>query len=50
MTLTEPTRRPSVATRRVGYVVAAVGEATLLYLVNVWPGWQAVPFLTADTR
>jgi hypothetical protein len=50
MTLTEPTRRPPVVTRRVGYVVAVVVDAALLYLVNVWPGWQAVSLLTEDTR
>jgi hypothetical protein len=49
MTLTKPPRRPSVATRRAGYVVTAVCDATLLYLLNVWPGWQAVSFLTEDT-
>jgi hypothetical protein len=42
--------RPSVASRRVGYAVAVVYDAALLYLVTVWPGWQAVSFLTADTR
>jgi hypothetical protein len=47
---TAPTRRGSVATRRVGYVIAALCNATLLYLVNLWPGWQAVSFLTDDTR
>jgi hypothetical protein len=47
---TAPTRRGSVATRRVGYVIAALFNATLLYLVNVWPGWRAVSFLTQDTR
>jgi hypothetical protein len=47
---TAPARRGSVATRRVGYVIAALCDATLLYLVNAWPGWQAVSFLTEDTR
>jgi hypothetical protein len=50
MTRTEPTRRPPVATRQIGYVVTAVCDATQLYLVNVWPGWQAVSFLTEETR
>jgi hypothetical protein len=49
MTLTEPTRHPSIPTRRVGYAVTVVWDATLLYLINVWPGWQVVSFLTADT-
>ena len=42
-------RRPSAGTRRAGYVAAVVVNAVLLWLVNVWPGWQAVPFLTAET-
>ena len=43
-------RRPSSAGRRLGYAIALVINALLLYAVNVWPGWQAVPFLTAETR
>lgn len=50
MTRTAPTRRQSVAARRAGYIIAIVFNATMLYVVNVWPGWQAVPFLTEDTR
>jgi hypothetical protein len=49
MTRTRTTPRPSVATRRVGYTLAAAANAALLYLVNGWPGWQAVSFLTEDT-
>jgi hypothetical protein len=48
MAIKSGTRRPSVAARRVGYVIAIVVNAVLLYLVNGRPGWQAVPFLTAD--
>ena len=47
---TESTRRPAGATRRAGYIVTAVCDAALLYLINVWPGWQAVSLLTQDTR
>jgi hypothetical protein len=47
--MTAPTRSPSVASRRVGYAVAGLLNVGLLYLVNVRPGWQAVPFLTEDT-
>lgn len=51
MAATTPTRRrPSVAARRLGYLVAAVVNAALVYAVNVWPGWQAVPFLSEETR
>lgn len=42
-------KRPPVATRRVGYVVAVLVNAALLYGANVWPGWETLPFLTEDT-
>ncbi len=35
--------------RRAGYLIAALCGLVLLYLANVWPGWQIVPFLTGDT-
>ena len=41
-------RRPSAATRRAGYVAGALVNAVLLWLLLGWPGWEAVPFLTAD--
>ena len=44
-TMPERTARPG---RRVGYVVAVVVNAVMLYLINVAPGWQVVPFLTGD--
>jgi hypothetical protein len=44
------TRRPSAGVRRGGYVAAVVVNAALLWLVHVWPGWEAVPFLTEDTE
>lgn len=51
MTLSRPVRaRPAVAVRRTGYVFAIILNAVILYLVHVWPGWDAVPFLTEDTR
>ena len=28
--------------------MAVLVNAAILYAVNVWPGWQAVPFLTED--
>jgi hypothetical protein len=49
MTLSEVHPRPAVASRRIGYVLAAAIDAALLYAMNVWPGWDAVPFLTSDT-
>jgi hypothetical protein len=42
-------RRPSPAARRLGYTIAMAVNAVMLYLVNVSPGWDAVPFLTHDT-
>lgn len=36
------------AARRVGYLIAAGINAVLIWIVNVWPGWEAVPFLTPD--
>jgi hypothetical protein len=30
-------------------VIGSVVNAVLLFLVNVRPGWESVPFLTADT-
>lgn len=50
MTSTASTARSSGASRRVGYGVAVAINGVLLYLVNVWPGWQIIPFLTEDFR
>ena len=41
--------RPALGARRAGYVVAVVVNVAVLYAVNRWPGWEAVPFLTGDT-
>ncbi len=42
-----PTRsRPA---RRAGYLLSVLVDAAMLYLLNVRPGWQSVPVLTADT-
>jgi hypothetical protein len=49
MTLTDGARRPSAGARRVGYLMAIVFSAALLVVLNGWPGWQAIPFLTGDT-
>jgi hypothetical protein len=50
MAVTAPARRPSVGARRTGYVIAALFNMAMLYVINIWPGWQAVPFLTDDTH
>ncbi|WIM92923.1 hypothetical protein ACTOB_004882 [Actinoplanes oblitus] len=49
MTTATARHRPSVGSRRFGYGVAATINILLIYLVNVRPGWAAVPFLSADT-
>lgn len=41
--------RPGVVARRTGYAVAAALHVAMLWAVNVWPGWAAVPFLTDET-
>jgi hypothetical protein len=43
------TRRPGTAARRFGHAVAVLVNAAMLYVVNVWPGWDALWFLTEDT-
>ena len=42
-------RRPSAGTRRAGYGLAIVFSTAMLVVLNVAPGWQAIPFLTSDT-
>lgn len=46
MTTSVRKRRPSVRTRRAGYLVGVVLNGVLLILVNAWPGWDVLPFLT----
>ena len=46
MTTHTTARARSTSSRRAGYAVTIVVDAVLLYLVNVSPGWQALPFLT----
>ncbi|MEW1805861.1 hypothetical protein [Pseudarthrobacter sp. NPDC080039] len=40
--------RTSIHPSRSGSVGSAVVNALLLYGINIWPGWQVLPFLTAD--
>jgi len=49
MTATETTRRPSPAARRVGYGFGMLVGLVGLFLINIWPGWESLSFLTADT-
>ena len=44
-----PDARTRTASRRVGYAVAVLVNAVMLFLVNRSPGWEAVPFLTSGT-
>jgi hypothetical protein len=41
--------RPSLGTRRFGYVVSIAINLALLFMVNRSPGWQSVGFLTDRT-
>lgn len=42
------TRQPSRAARRFGYLLAAAINGLMLVGANVWPGWDVVPFLSAE--
>jgi hypothetical protein len=42
-------RRASRGSRRAGYVVSILLNLAVLYAINTWPGWDAVPFLTGET-
>lgn len=48
-TSTRQRTQPARATRRVGYIVSIIVNGALLYAANRWPGWDALPFLTAET-
>lgn len=48
MTSTATKRPAGATTERVGYAVAVLLNAAVLFAVNVWPGWDIVPFLTDD--
>jgi hypothetical protein len=32
--------------RRIGYIVAILVNVAFAWILNVWPGWQEIPFLT----
>jgi hypothetical protein len=49
MAHTHSARRPSAGARRTGYSFAIVFSTAMLILLNVAPGWPAIPFLTSDT-
>lgn len=39
---------PGSTSRRISYSITILVNAVLLGLVNGWPGWQVVPFVTED--
>ncbi len=41
-------RPRSTAARRSGYVGTILVNVALLFLINRWPGWAVLPFLTPD--
>jgi hypothetical protein len=47
-TVEKPSKQASGTGRRIGYVVAVIINAALLYLINARPGWQTWDVLTAD--
>lgn len=47
--LREPRDVATAPGRRGGYVGSLLVSLIMLVLVNVWPGWEAVPFLTGRT-
>jgi hypothetical protein len=42
-------RSPSVAARRFGYALAILINGAFLWVINVWPTWEALPWLTPST-
>ncbi|HEX6232705.1 MAG TPA: hypothetical protein VFZ63_06230 [Jiangellaceae bacterium] len=46
---TTTAHRPATATRRLGYVFGMLAGAAGLILINIWPGWEQLSFLTRDT-
>jgi hypothetical protein len=42
-------RTGTTGARRVGYAFSALVTLAIAWAVNVWPGWEAVPFLTEET-
>jgi hypothetical protein len=47
---TSPKQRPSIGMRRFGYVVAIALNVALIFVINEWPGWATVSFLTPETE
>jgi hypothetical protein len=51
MTITATTQRPRATrgARRFGYAVSVAVNLVMLGLIHAWPGWDVIPFLTAQT-
>ncbi len=56
MTLTSPhapvatSDLTAIASRRFGYALSIAINVVLIYLINEWPGWQSLSFMTADAE
>jgi hypothetical protein len=46
----QPKKRQTAGMRRFGYAVAIAINVLLVFLINEWPGWSSVEFLTAETE
>ena len=49
MAFTDPAGRRSAGARRAGCSIAIAVSAALLLMLNAWPGWQQIPFLSSAT-
>jgi hypothetical protein len=49
MTVITPTHHRRLAARHLGYAALSVINVWILFAFNVSPGWEVLPFLTADT-
>ena len=43
-----PTGRASTVARKIGYLVAVLVNGIMLVMVNAYPGWRVLPFLTEE--
>lgn len=51
LAVTDPRKpRPSIGMRRFGYAVAIAVNVALIFVINEWPGWATVSFLTSETE
>lgn len=49
-TMRSSKQRQPVGMRRFGYAVAIALNIAFIFVINEWPGWSSVPFLTDDTE